>query len=77
MKKTTIFLTCILCSAFVFSNGINKSPAETLIPDDAQLTFSPNSWEKTSYDKALVDFEFNDSLFSLSFAYKFKTMRIG
>ncbi|MCQ2584713.1 MAG: hypothetical protein MJ185_03910 [Treponema sp.] len=45
MKKITAVLICLLFSSFIFSNGINNSPAETLVPDDAQLTFTPNAWQ--------------------------------
>jgi len=77
MKKILFVSLFVLSSSVMFSNGLNKSPVETLIPDDAQLTFSPNSWEKTSYDKTLFDLELDQSLLSLGFGYQFSKFKIG
>ena len=77
MKKILIGLLLFWVSNFIFANGLILSSAEYLITDDAQFTFMPNSWAKTSYNKALFDMEFDDSLVSLGLAYKFPNMRIG
>lgn len=77
MKKRMIAVLFVMVCGLVFANGLSENPAETLIPDDAQLTFMPNAWAKTSYNRALFNLELDQSEFNFGFGVKFGVFKLG